>query len=238
MSFKNTHTPLKPTTKARYQVPMVAGKCGTKTYNLTGDLRNLFVRYFPKHTNREMMTLFGISFSTLQRFKHELGLEHDKRAIIRKQAQMTKKICEANGYYDSLRGRAPSEACIAATKAKRETGWHPLDEVRKDKRRWARLQQRKSEQRKQIMEKERKRVDWGLPQQTKIHLPFVVYDRRRAHIRYTMKKRGYILGNKFDEIDRLNIYYTDSTTRSTIVERHAEKLHFTIKERLNYGNDY
>ncbi|MCQ2310203.1 MAG: hypothetical protein MJZ64_00410 [Paludibacteraceae bacterium] len=233
MSFKNTQTPRKPTTPARYQIPKVVGQHGVMTYQLEGELKERFIRYFPTHTNREMMELFGIAYSPMQRFKRELGLKHNKRAIIRKQAEITKRICEQNGYYDSLRGVAPSEACKVAAKAKRDTGWHPLDEVRKNKRRWARLKQRRSEKRKDIVERERKRVDWGLPRHTNLHMPFVVYNRRQVSIRYTMQKRGYVVGNAYDETERMHIFYTAKTQRSTIVENHAEQLHFTITALWN-----
>jgi len=228
MSFNNTKTPLKPTTKARYQVPLVVGENGAYKYILEGDLLERFIRYFPKHTNREMMTLFGLGFSTLQRFKREYGLQHDKQTIIRKQAILCKQVCEENGWYDSLRGKPLSPQCQEAAAAKRATGWHPLDTIRKDKRRYKRLMEKRAAKRQELMDKERMRVEYGLPQHTNLHLPFAIYNKPQIHIRETMKRRGYILGDKRNESERMTIYYTSYTVRSSIVERHADKLHFTI----------
>lgn len=108
MSFRNTKTPNKPTTPAKWQIPTRPKyKAGKDEYYLEGELKERFCKLFPKNSNRRMMTWFGIGFSTLQRFKRELGLEKDMKAIRKQQAKDAKKICERNGYYDSLRGKAP-----------------------------------------------------------------------------------------------------------------------------------
>lgn len=66
MSFPNTKTPLKPTTPAKWQVPMRQhpGK-NVMEYYLEGELKERFCQLFPKNSNRRMMQWFGISFSTL-----------------------------------------------------------------------------------------------------------------------------------------------------------------------------
>ena len=66
-------------------------------YYLEGDLKERFCKLFPKHTNRRLMQWFGISFSTLQRFKREFGLEKDMKAICKEHAKDVKKICEKKG---------------------------------------------------------------------------------------------------------------------------------------------
>lgn len=118
MSFGNTKTPRKPTGEAKYQIPMRATpeSNGVKTYVLEGDLKKKFIKLFPKNSNRRMMEWFGISFSTLQRFKNELGLKKDMKAIRRQQIMDVKKTCEENGWYDSLRGKPTSEACREGTR--------------------------------------------------------------------------------------------------------------------------
>ena len=105
MSFRNTKTPLKPTKEAKWQVPMRPNaQSGVMEYYLEGELKERFCTLFPKNSNRRMMAWFGISFSTLQRFKREFGLEKDMKAIRKQQAKDIKKICERNGYYASIRG--------------------------------------------------------------------------------------------------------------------------------------
>ena len=152
MSFRNTKTPLKPTTAAKWQVPMRPNpNSGVKEYYLEGELKERFCKLFPKNSNRRMMAWFGISFSTLQRFKHEFGLEKDMQAIRKQQAKDIKKICEKNGYYASIRGKAPSEACLEATRQLRASGFHPIKQIKAtNPRKYKRLMRKKSEQRKEL----------------------------------------------------------------------------------------
>ena len=70
MSYNNTKTPIKPTDEAKWQVPMRQHPTrNVMEYYLEGELEERFCKLFPKHTNRRLMQWFGISFSTLQRFK-------------------------------------------------------------------------------------------------------------------------------------------------------------------------
>ena len=173
MSFRNTKTPLKPTTAAKWQVPMRPNaKSGVKEYYIEGELKERFCKLFPKNSNRRMMTWFGISFSTLQRFKREFGLEKDMQAIRKQHAKDIKKICERNGYYDSLRGKAPSEACLEATRQLRAAGFHPMKQLKANNpRKYKRLMRKKSEQRKELWRKEQLRAFYGLERQTNLRIP-------------------------------------------------------------------
>ena len=173
MSFRNTKTPLKPTIAAKWQVPMRPNeKSGAKEYYLEGELKERFCKLFPKNSNRRMMTWFGISFSTLQRFRRELGLQKDMRAIRKQLAKDIKKTCEKNGYYDSLRGHAPSEACQEAARKMWADGFHPLKQIKANNpRKYKRLMRKKSEQRKELWRKEQLRAFYGLERQTNLRIP-------------------------------------------------------------------
>ena len=173
MSFRNTKTPLKPTTAAKWQGPMrLHPGMGVKEYYLEGDLKERFCKLFPKNSNRRMMTWFGISFSTLQRFKSEFGLEKDMQAVRKQQAKDTKRICEKNGYYASLRGKAPSEACLEATRQLRAAGFHPMKQLKANNpHKYKRLMRKKSEQRKELYRKEQLRAFYGLERQTNLRIP-------------------------------------------------------------------
>ena len=173
MSFRNTKTPLKPTTAAKWQAPMRPNpKSGAKEYYLEGELKERFCKLFPKNSNRRMMTCFGISFSTLQRFRRECGLEKDMKAIRKQQAKDIKKICERNGYYASIRGKAPSDACMEATRQLRAAGFHPMKQLKANNpRKYRRLMRKKSEQRKELWRKEKLRAFYGLERQTHLRIP-------------------------------------------------------------------
>ena len=173
MSFGNTKTPCKPTGEAKYQIPMRATpeSNGVKTYVLEGELKKKFIKLFPKNSNRRMMEWLGISFSTVQRFKNELGLKKDMKAIRRQQIMDVKKTCEENGYYDSLRGKPVSEACQEGRRRLFESGFCPLKALKKkNPRRYKAFLLRSSEAHKEVWRKERLREEYGLERKTKLNL--------------------------------------------------------------------
>lgn len=173
MSFGNTKPPCKPTGEAKYQIPMRATpeSNGVKTYVLEGELKKKFIKLFPKNSNRRMMEWFGISFSTVQRFKNELGLKKDMKAIRRQQIMDVKKTCEENGYYDSLRGKPVSEACQEGRRRLFESGFCPLKALKKkNPRRYKAFLLRSSEAHKEVWRKERLREEYGLERKTKLNI--------------------------------------------------------------------
>ena len=190
MSFRNTKSPLKPTKEAKWQVPMRPNaKSGIKEYYLEGELKERFCKLFPKNSNRRLMKWFGISFSTLQRFRREFGLEKDMKSIIRQQAKDTKRICEKNGYYASIRGKAPSEACMEATRQLRAAGFHPMKQLKANNpRKYKQLMRNRSEQRKELWRKERLRAFYGLERQTNLRIPSNPMSRKAIAHKYAMIK--------------------------------------------------
>ena len=230
MSFRNTKTPLKPTTAAKWQVPMRPNaKSGMKEYYLEGELKERFCKLFPKNSNRRMMTWFGISFSTLQRFKREFGLEKDMKSIIRQQAKDTKRICERNGYYASIRGKAPSEACLEAACRLRAAGFHPIKQLKANNpRKYKRLMQKKSEQRKELWRKERMRMVYGLERRTKLRLPLNSLTHAASACKYMMIRECNYFADP--DGDSHIICYDSQTRRSEKREATAIRHGFTIVE--------
>ena len=229
MSFQNTKTPTKAEIegKARYQLPMRKGRGGLMTYYLTPELEQHFRRLYPNTMNRDMMRIFGISFVTMQRFKRQLGLSKNMRTIRHKQAQLTKRICEENGYYDSLRGKQPSEACIEASKRKRASGFHPLKALKQQNpRKYRRILEKRSEARKEAMRRDRMLINLGLTPHHNFVLPYDPYGRMRMTFRNCCKAVGYIPGNARDPDERWKIFYTQNTKRGAIRERNGERLGF------------
>ena len=97
------------------------GKAGcqrVKAWVLTDEQRAWLCKWFPEEENSRLMKASGMSHSTLHRFAREFGLTKSPKGIKRikkRQAAHIKRVCEKNGYYDSLRGKQPSEACRKAT---------------------------------------------------------------------------------------------------------------------------
>ena len=223
MSFNNTKTPNKPIGKAKWQVPMRPHhKGGKDQYYLEGELKERFCKLFPKNSNRRLMKWFGISFSTLQRFRRELGLQKDMRAIRKQLAKDIKKTCEKNGYYDSLRGHAPSEACMEATRQLRASGFHPLKQLKANNpRKYKRLMRKKSEQRKELWRKERMRMVYGLERRTKLRLPLNSLTHAASACKYMMIRECNYFADP--DGDSHIICYDSETQRSARREATAAK---------------
>ena len=223
MSFRNTKTPLKPTTAAKWQVPMRPNPTsGAKEYYLEGELKERFCKLFPKNSNRRMMAWFGISFSTLQRFKRECGLEKDMKSIRKQQAKDIKRICDRNGYYASIRGKAPSEACMEAARRLRAAGFHPIKQLKANNpRKYKRMLRKKSEQRKELWRKERLRAFYGLDRQTNLHIPSSPLSHRAAAQKYAMIKACNYFADPLG--DPHIICYDSETQRSAQREATAAK---------------
>ena len=230
MSFRNTKTPLKPTAAAKWQVPMRPNaKSGVREYYLEGELKERFCKLFPKNSNRRMMTWFGIGFSTLQRFKREFGLEKDMKSIRKQQAKDIKRICERNGYYASIRGKAPSDACLEATRQLRAAGFHPIKQLKANNpRKYNRLMQKKSEQRKELWRKERMRMVYGLERRTKLRLPLNSLTHAASACKYMMIRECNYFADP--DGDSHIICYDSQTRRSEKREATAIRHGFTIVE--------
>ena len=230
MSFRNTKTPLKPTTAAKWQVPMRPNpNSGVKEYYLEGELKERFCKLFPKNSNRRMMTWFGISFSTLQRFKREFGLEKDMQAVRKQQAKDIKKICERNGYYASIRGKAPSEACLEATRQLRASGFHPMKQLKANNpRKYKRLMRKKSEQCKELYRKERLRAFYGLERQTNLRIPAAPLSHSASSHKHAMIKSCNYFADPLG--DPHIICYDSETQRSARQEATAAKHGLKVME--------
>ena len=223
MSFRNTKTPLKPTKEAKWQVPMRPNaKSGVKEYYLEGELKERFCKLFPKNSNRRLMSWFGISFSTLQRFKRECGLEKDMKAIRKQQAKDIKKICEKNGYYASLRGKKPSEAAIEATRRLRASGFHPINQLKANNpRKYKLLLRKRSEQHKELWHKEQLRAFYGLERKTHLRIPSNPMSRRAIAHKHAMIKVCNYFADPLG--DPHIICYDSETQRSAQREATAAK---------------
>lgn len=201
-----------------------------RAFVLTDEQEAWFRKWFPEVENSVIAEASGMSFNVLHKFARQYGLtksEKGLKGIKRRQAAYIKKLCERNGYYDSLRGRQPSAAAVEATKkrwqevreGKRE---HPIKEIkRKNPRRYKKMMQKRSEERKKTIQKERMRELYGLERKTKLRLPMTKYTKRQVSHRYNALKRGYYVMLDCSESsgERYNIYYNEETKRSDYFER-------------------
>ncbi len=202
------------------------------TYVLTPEQDAWLREWFPKIENARLAKACGASPSTVHRFATQMGLvksPEGMRGIKRRQAAHIKRMCERNGYYDSLRGKQVPEACRQAVArmwqdvrdGKRQ---HPLKTLKsKNPRKYRRCMVQRSESRKEVLRAERRRILYGLPIKTKLirQLALKPYTRRQTAHRYNAMRRGYILADECYEGSghRYTIYYDSQTQRAPIFEQ-------------------
>ena len=211
-------------------------------YMLTDEQRAWLCKWFPEEENSRLMAASGMSHSTLHRFAREFGLTKSPKGmkrIKRRQAAHNKRVCEKNGYYDSLRGRQPSEACRKGVAkmwqdirdGKRE---HPARIMRRENpRKYRKWMERRSQERKEVIRKERRRMLYGMERKTRLKcIVLCKYTKRQVNHRYNALKRGYIVMEDCSEQsgERYNIYYDGNTQRSPVFEQNLIKDGFHVKE--------
>ncbi len=225
MSFGNTKSPTKSDKPAKYPVPMRLqnGKMG---YCLEGELKEKFCKLYRIHSNRRIIEWFGMGFSTVHRFAKKFGLEKDMAAVRREQARDTKRICEQNGWYASIRGKAPTQACIDASKRKRATGWNPIKQLKEESpRRYKAYLKKKSKERSDMWRKEYAREFYGMKRTNNLRLKNL--SRKAVNQKYIMKHDC----NYFTDPDHITwICYDSETTRSAIREATAIRYGLEVVE--------
>ena len=219
MSYHGTKTPAKPTGVAKWQVPKRRNEHGQPAYVLEGELRELFVKNFPIHSNARSMQWFGLSHSTTQRFARGLGLKKDMTRIRKELVRDIKRTCEKNGYYDSLRGRGMPENALIGLRKLYEGGFSAISRLKeKSPRKYKKYREKMSGSCKEVWRKERLRAKYGLERKTKLNIPFHPMTRAQTCQKHVMiKKYNYFA----DPDDRHAVCYDSQTRRSERSERTA-----------------
>lgn len=204
-----------------------------RTYNMSNDQQDWLRRCYPETENGVLLEKMGncISLGTLHRMAKELGLKKSEagmRRIRKRHAAQVKRICEKNGYYASLRGKRPSDQCMHAMakmwqevkEGKRE---HPAQVMKRENpRRYRKWMERKSIERKASIQRETRRMLYGLERQTKLKCVVLTkYTKSQTSHRYNALRRGYFVMQDCSEQsgERYNIYYDDTTERSSRFEK-------------------
>ena len=218
MSWTN-YTYHRPQGTPKYPVQKVKSGKGSKKYVLTPEQEAVFRKLYPRTFNDKMCDLFGITVSTLHRIARGLGLKKDMKAIRHKTAMQIKKTCEKNGYYASLRGRRPSEACIEASRRKKAEGFHPMKQMKEQHpRKYRALMAKRSRERKELYRKEELRQRYGLTRHTKLCLRVTTH-RMSGQKHVMIKKRNYFA----DPEDPTVVCYDSQTDRSPQMEATAKR---------------
>ena len=88
-----------------------------------------------------------------------------------------------------------------------------------------------SERRKELMRKERRRVEWAIGQQTKIYIPLTPFNCAQLSCRMHALEKGYVLDADYKEgsPNRWKIFYDDDTPRDPRFEKNCNKNGFKVE---------
>lgn len=192
-------------------------------------------RWFPVTENNRLCKAMGISHFKLHEFARENGLtksEAGMRAIKRRQVKAMVKTNERNGCYDRKRGHPVSEATREGNRRRwqeerlglRENAILKLKRENPDK--YQEAMEKKRQERKETIRKEKMRVLYGLERKTRLKVVVMTpYTRSQCQHRSSALRRGYLLDEDCREGQpgRYTIYYDDETNRSEIFERNCIK---------------
>ena len=218
---------------------MTRGKIHRRVLN--DEQREWLCQWFPTIENKRLAKAMGISLYKLHCFARELHLtksEEGWRAIKRRQTKAMAKTNERNGCYDRKRGHAPSEATLDGNRRRWEEYRQGLREStygmlkRTDPKRYQAVKEKRSQNRREMIAKEKRRMIYGLERKTNLKVVVMnPYTRSQTAHRHNALKRGYLLDMDCSEGQpgRYVIYYDDETQRSARFEANCIKDGFTFK---------
>lgn len=197
---------------------------------------------YPATENERIAKAMGISKETVRVQARKIGLEKSEagmKAIRKRQQRQAAKTNEANGCYDRKRGHPPSQATLNGTRQRwREINSglreHPMVTFRKrHPKKYKEVMERKRQDRINLIQKEKRRIIYGLERKTTLSVVVMKpYTRRQLRRRCDALKRGYLLDEDCREGQpgRYVIYYDDETNRSERFERNCIADGFTFQK--------
>lgn len=188
-------------------------------------------RYFPTTMGITLRRMMGVSLTTFYRILRELGIRKSdavRARIWRAASKKGVRTCQENGYYDSLRGRKPSQQAIDAARKRWERIRNgeipgPWAVFRQEHPKlYKQIRKQVGEKRKALIRREKFRLLSGMRQETKLrNIVLKPYTRSQVSHRSNALRRGYWFYEDYSEQggERYNIYYDADTRRSSRFER-------------------
>lgn len=167
--------------------------------------------------NKDCAAHLGISESSVHRWARQLGLTKDPdwfHALVIDRCHMMARLNRGPGNHGKknlLIYGQPHRFRKGQTNIQRHG-------EEKERQRIAKA----AATRRETIRKERQRIRWGLPQETKLR---VISNRKATEARYALKRRGYIIPGR----GSMEAYWDENTTRSTVVENNAAKVGIKVQ---------
>jgi hypothetical protein len=196
-----------------------------------------FRKWFPEVENSRLMKASGLTHDTLHRLARARSLKKSAKGLAgikKRQATDIKKVCEKNGYYASMRGKAPCKACRDAWEEyRRSVRYKPAIAILRDTnpRKFKKYLKRRSEIQKENWRKETRRLVLGMSRKSKLKVVSKPYTKSQLCRRNNCLKFGYFLSTDHSEQggERYIIYYDDNTQRRERFEKNCIADGFTFR---------
>lgn len=230
----------------RYVAPfpgkVMKGKNGKMT--LDRPQQEWLKTYFPTVKSITLREMMGVSLYTFYRIVKETKVKKSdevKSQIWRDASYKGKETCRSNGYYASMKGKAPSPQCIESVKrhwqrVREGKDLHYLKQLqRDDPEQYSAYCKRVGRKRHLLIKDEHFRMLSGMKRNTKLRLSLVHYTKSQCSHRYNALRRGYWVYDDCSERggERFNIYYDSDTQRSLRFEANLKKDGFNIIDGTN-----
>ena len=183
---------------------------------LTDDQQQWLRDNYATTLNKDCAAHLGISESSVHRWARQLGLTKDPdwfHALVMERVRMMAAVNRGPGNH----GKKNLHLGEPHRFRKGQTNRERYGEENERRR-----IQRAAATRRETIRKERMRVRWGLPQETKLR---VISNPQARYARYALKSRGYIIPGR----GSMEAYWDENTTRSTVVENNAARVGIKVK---------
>lgn len=197
---------------------------------LNNAIINGIIRDYPDTKNNEICTRYNISRGTLYRVAKKNGLRKTDEFMRWANQENARRTHNFSKVRDNL-AKMKERKKAAGTPIGFKPGVNNLMRLGKD-REMERREKVKATRAK-IIQSEKIRLSWGLPQKTKLKI--VISDKKERKCCYKIRER-LRLSNYHFEIGSKTIYYDDSTVRSLRKEIFAIKHGFRFLDSSNSSN--
>lgn len=202
-----------------------------RTVILTPEQEQWLRDNYPTTENARLARAMNCSIESMRAYARRLGIKEKSEAgwrdIRKRQVKKALKTNNRNGCYDRKRGHPVSEATLEGNRkrwADIRAGLRELPQEtakRRDPDAWQASLKKRSENRKKLIEQEKRRLIYGLERKTTLKTVVMTpYTCSQTHHRCNALKRGYLLDQDCSEGQpgRYVIYYDDETQRSSKFE--------------------
>lgn len=192
------------------------------------------VKHYQHTKNDDILAKYGIGEATLHRVARKYGLKKTTRFTKKAQRNATMyahEACRIYGIYDERSRQMKQLAAERKARGERIPGSFQPGESNLDrlgKRRFRKCIEKATASMRELRRKERIRLHFGLPQQTKLNISYNGYTpqmKKKAIHRHIFRKHGYIV-ERGDDV----VYYDSTTTRKPIMEANAYKYGLKVEE--------